>query len=49
GKGYGTMLVEHAVKDARSKGLKIVPVCPFAALKIKRRPEWQDVLDDGAR
>lgn len=48
GKGYGTMLVEHAVNDARAKGLKIVPVCPFAALKIKRHPEWHDILDEGA-
>ncbi len=44
GKGYGAALVERAVKDAREAGLKIVPLCPFAAAQFRRHAEWHDVL-----
>jgi predicted GNAT family acetyltransferase len=30
GKGYGRQLVMKAVVFARTKGLKILPLCPFA-------------------
>jgi predicted GNAT family acetyltransferase len=44
GRDLGLALVARAVADARAKGVKIVPICPFVALQIARRPEWQDVL-----
>jgi predicted GNAT family acetyltransferase len=44
GKGAGKALVERAVADARARGVKIVPLCPFAKAQIERRPEWRDVL-----
>lgn len=31
GHGIGTQLVEHALEDARSRNLTVVPQCPFAA------------------
>jgi len=46
----GLALVKRAVEDARAKGVKVVPICPYVRLQIDRRPEWQDVLarqDDG--
>jgi len=29
---------------ARERGLKVVPVCPYAAAFIQRHPEFQDLL-----
>jgi predicted GNAT family acetyltransferase len=44
GRRIGERLVLRAVEDARSEGVKIVPLCPFARAQIDRHPEWQDVL-----
>ena len=44
GQGYGAALVERAVRDARDGGLRIVPLCPFAASQFRRHADWQDVL-----
>ena len=44
GQGVGVSLVTRAVEDARTAGLKIIPLCPFAAAQFKRHPEWADVL-----
>lgn len=49
GQGIGKALVVRAVEDARAKGLKIIPLCPFAAAQFKRHPEWQDVLGGGVK
>ncbi|MBO6918560.1 MAG: N-acetyltransferase [Rhizobiaceae bacterium] len=44
GTGAGLKLVERAVEDAREMGIKIMPLCPFAAAQFKRHPEWADTL-----
>lgn len=44
GRGIGDRLVARAVDDARAAGIKIVPLCPFAAAQFRRHPEFQDVL-----
>jgi predicted GNAT family acetyltransferase len=44
GQGVGDRLVERAVADARERGIKIVPLCPFAASRFRKHPEYQDVL-----
>ena len=44
GQGTGLKLVTRAVEDARAAGVKIIPLCPFAAAQFKRHPEWADVL-----
>lgn len=44
GKGFGKMLVEAAVNTAREKGIKIIPLCPFAKKRIEKTPEFQDIL-----
>ena len=38
GQGLGSRLVEFAVTDARSRGLKINPVCPFVKKWIDENP-----------
>ena len=44
GMGVGLALVERLVADAREKGFKIVPLCPFVNAQRKRHPEWADVF-----
>lgn len=44
GKGLGKKLIFAAVEFARSKGYKILPLCPFAKSLFDKLPEWSDVL-----
>ncbi len=44
GMGVGKALVQRGVEDARKRGVKIVPLCPFAKAQIAKTPEWRDVL-----
>jgi predicted GNAT family acetyltransferase len=46
GMGVGKALVEFMVMDARAKGLKIVPLCPFTKATLQKHKEWQDILKD---
>lgn len=45
GEGVGVALVEKAVKEARANGIRILPLCPFAAAQFRRHTDWQDVLN----
>ena len=44
GQGIGSRLVSAVLDDARQRGLKVVPKCPFVARWLERHPEQQDVL-----
>jgi predicted GNAT family acetyltransferase len=44
GKGVGKKLVNAGVAYAREKGLKILPLCPFAKKVLTGSEEYQDVL-----
>lgn len=44
GKNIGKKLVEHVVKYARKKELKVIPLCPFTKSIIERDKSLQDVL-----
>lgn len=44
GKGAGKQMVEKAVHFAREKGIKIVPLCPFAKSVFDKVKEFGDVL-----
>lgn len=44
GKGIGKQMVVKAVAFAREKGIKIVPLCPFARSVFDRMKELNDVL-----
>ncbi|MEM6728110.1 MAG: GNAT family N-acetyltransferase [Pseudomonadota bacterium] len=44
GKGAGRLLAEHLVADARAKGFKIVPLCPFVNAERRKHPDWADVF-----
>lgn len=49
GRGIAARLVERAVRDARARGWRVVPVCPYVKIKIDRTPALQDVLDPAWR
>ena len=39
GRGLGTTLAVFALRDARARGLAVVPSCPFVAAVIARDPD----------
>jgi predicted GNAT family acetyltransferase len=39
GQGLGGKLIEFAVTDARSRGLEIIPSCPFVKAWVDEHPE----------
>ena len=44
GRGVGSRLVAGALADIRSRGLRLVPVCPFVRDYIARHPEYDDLV-----
>jgi predicted GNAT family acetyltransferase len=44
GKGFGKKMVAKAVKFAREKNIKIIPLCPFVKKVFDKTPEFRDVL-----
>ena len=44
GKGAGKQMLTKAVEFAREKGIKIIPLCPFARSVFKKVKEFNDVL-----
>lgn len=47
--GAGTALIQAALASARTRGLKVVPICPFFAAYIREHKEEQDLLDADSR
>ena len=45
GRGIGTQLVAAVLADLRKRGAKVVPLCPFIDIYIRRHPIWQDLVD----
>jgi predicted GNAT family acetyltransferase len=42
--GVAKTLVDRLIADARSKGFKIIPLCPYVKSQYLRHPEWSDVM-----
>lgn len=45
GRGVAHTLVKAALDDVRSRGQKIVPLCPYVAGFLKKNPEYDDIVD----
>ena len=49
GTGAAGELVEGALDDLRSRGLRVIPICPYVRSWIDRHPAYADlVVDDPA-
>lgn len=44
GRGIASRLAKHVIEDARSRGLVILPVCPFFAAYLQKHPEHAEVV-----
>lgn len=44
GQGVGQALVKRLVEFARTEGIKVRPLCPFAKSQFDRHEEYADVL-----
>jgi uncharacterized protein len=42
--GWGSRLVAGTLDDARERGLKVRPVCPFVVAYIARHPDYRDLV-----
>lgn len=47
GQGIAAQIVRYALDDARARGLKVVPRCPYVAGFIGRHPEYKDLVATG--
>ena len=45
GRGIGSRLAKFAVEDVRARGLRIKPVCPFIRAHLRRRAEYDSIVD----
>jgi len=45
GHGVGSRLAEAALDDARARGLRVTPRCPFIAAYIERHPAYADLVE----
>jgi predicted GNAT family acetyltransferase len=43
GRGFGSRLVKAALDDIRARGLRVVPICPFVVVYLRRHPEYADL------
>jgi predicted GNAT family acetyltransferase len=44
GQGLGERLVAGALEDLRARGLKLVPLCPFVRVYLRRHPDQADLV-----
>jgi uncharacterized protein len=47
--GIGSELVRTGLEYAKSQGLKVIPLCPFAAAYIQSHPEYLDLVTHKVR
>ena len=44
GQGHAATLARGALDDARARGLRVVPSCPYVASYIRKHPEYADLV-----
>ena len=49
GQGLGSRLIAFALDDVRTRGLAVLPFCPFVNAYIKRHLEYADLVPEPNR
>lgn len=49
GRGLGGLLARGALGDARARGLRVLPYCPFIRGWIRKHPEYADLVPEARR
>ncbi len=49
GQGLASQLTGFALDDARSRGLAVLPFCPFVNAYVQRHPEYVDLVPQAQR
>lgn len=49
GRGLGGLLARGALDDARARGLRVLPFCPFIRGWIRKHPEYADLVPETSR
>ena len=44
GQGVGSRFVAGVLGDIRSRGARVLPICPFVRAFIQRHPEYADLV-----
>ncbi len=44
GRGLGNELAQRTLELIRSRGQKVVPICPFFARYVEEHPEYDDIV-----
>jgi hypothetical protein len=44
GRGLASQLIKGVLDEARARGLKVAPRCPFVSAYIARHPHYADLL-----
>lgn len=47
GRGVASRLMRESLDDLRERGLRVVPICPFARAYIERNPSYADLVHEG--
>ncbi len=45
GSGVGKILLQQALPDIQTKGVKIIPQCSYVSHYIEKNPEWKSLLN----
>lgn len=49
GHGFGSQLIKAVMDDARAKGRKVLPYCPFTRSWVGKHPDYLDLVPETYR
>lgn len=49
GRGLGSVLIKQTLDEMRSRGVEVIPVCPFVRRYISRHTEYLDLVPASER
>ena len=47
GQGIGSRFVAGILDDARDRGLRVLPICPFVRAFLQKNPQYDDLVWSG--